>query len=121
MVHQMVLLIHYQHLTQLEISYVTPYVERHGRDLKDPWSLRQVGVYHQTTAGETSRWVFIDLKSHAESYLNDLLSDSSEKPEVAIHALLAMHLCKNWADYVEYLANELGKYVSNFVCSVSRP
>ena len=100
-------------LTISEICYNIVYVERHGGDLKDPWSVRQLGVYHQVSHDFlASKFVLLDLASHAVPTLKDFIESGSDLSTFAFHILLQCHLSSNWADYIEYLDSELRFFVS---------
>ncbi|KAL5334455.1 hypothetical protein BJX70DRAFT_17930 [Aspergillus crustosus] len=102
--------------TTEELCYSIQYVERHGRKLKDPWSLRQTGVYHMY-CGRTkhSRWVLIN----PNDGLKTLLKNSSAiDPEVSssgqqsiqtwtFYVQLLLTLGSDWTDYIDYLGSEL--------------
>ncbi|KAL3461778.1 hypothetical protein BJX64DRAFT_151707 [Aspergillus heterothallicus] len=99
-----------------ELCYNIQYVERHGRELKDPWSLRQTGVYHQYSGQLGSpRWVVInpsaklghDIIGHVGIATEDSISRSDSVKTWSLHAELLFKLGSNWTEYVEYLASEL--------------
>lgn len=48
-------------LTELDICYNIRYVELHGRDRKDPWSFRNLALYHRYSRAGESAWIFISL------------------------------------------------------------
>jgi hypothetical protein len=101
-------------LTLLEICYNIPYVHRPGRNLSDPWSLRQTGVYQQLCNGlQTSRWILLNLSESTKLHLKDFVESRPNCCHLALHAELLLTLGSNWAEYIEYLSSELRKHVSD--------
>lgn len=96
-----------------EISYAIVYVEKHERNLKDPWSVRQFGVYHQVaTTGERSRWILLDLRNRSETRVKELFTEESNISHMALHVKILMSLASNWIEYVDYLSAEWRDHVS---------
>jgi len=94
------------------MCYSILYVDKHGRKLKDPWSLRQLGVYHQISSDyRSSHCILLDLAKHAEPYLNDFIESSSGRSKFAFHVELLVSLSSNWTEYIEYLDSELRDHV----------
>ncbi|KAL2821011.1 hypothetical protein BDW59DRAFT_164416 [Aspergillus cavernicola] len=100
-----------------EICYNIQYVEKHGRKLKDPWSLRQTGVYHQDRgSANQSRWILINPSDVLKPQITGLVgteagkgnSDQDGTGSWALHIQLLLKLGSNWAEYIEYLGSELG-------------
>ncbi|KAL2839735.1 hypothetical protein BJY01DRAFT_250335 [Aspergillus pseudoustus] len=98
-----------------EICYNIQYVEKHGRQIKDPWSLRQTGVYHQRCPREgKSRWVLLNPSTALRSEITEIGIHPGGRPLEAdtmhlwaLHAHILHKLGSNWTEYVEYLASEL--------------
>ncbi|KAL4747495.1 hypothetical protein BDW72DRAFT_15074 [Aspergillus terricola var. indicus] len=84
--------------------------------LKDPWSLRQTGVYHQYR-GDTnqSRWIFINPSDPLKTQITGFVEIQDSKVSVdqcsmdswALHVHLLLQLGSNWTEYIEYLGWEL--------------
>ncbi|RDI89462.1 hypothetical protein Vi05172_g3 [Venturia inaequalis] len=92
-----------------EIAYNLKYVARHGRGavLKDPFSIRQIGVYHKS-GGKSGKSAWILL--HVPEALSDRLSIAigecdGSKPldQFRLHALMLSHLSEDWRAYIGYL------------------
>ena len=100
-------------LIHVEICYNILYVERHGRNLRDPWSLRQFGVYHQLCkALDTSRWILLNPTERIQSHLRHFFESRSDRRHLALHIELLLFTGSNWTEYIEYLSAELKKHVS---------
>lgn len=98
---------------KLEICYNILYVERHNRRLRDPWSLRQTGVYHQFCNDMTySRWILLNLGDSFTWIPKEFLEDRSDTCPLNLHAQLLATSGSHWTEYIEYLELELQKHVS---------
>ena len=106
---------------KLELCYCIRYVAKHGRDSKSPWSLRQVGVYHQSHGPEgPSAWILVQPPAQLDQQLRSLIK-GSQQDEVNIQighpmwhlAILATAL-SNWDEYVDHSRKEL----TNLVCTL---
>ncbi|KAH7094942.1 hypothetical protein FB567DRAFT_574833 [Paraphoma chrysanthemicola] len=95
-----------------EIAYNFKYVARHGRSTpQDPFSIRQVGVYHQFEENSfTSNWVFLQ----APDNLQARLASDYEGCEVSElvtqsyhHAAVFQCLSEDWREYVNHLEDAL--------------
>lgn len=97
----------------IEVTYILQYVERNGRNRGDPWSLRQTGVYQQTTFdSHKSMWIFLQLSQSTKAALKEVLQNQpiypcgSDSP-MALHALLLGVTVHNWGDYIQSLSKQL--------------
>ena len=96
-----------------EICYNILYVEKHSRDLRDPWSLRQTGIYHQFCDGLTeSRWVILNPAETVSLRLELLFQSDSHQCYLALHCEFLLLLSSNWTAYIDYLNSEWRRYVS---------
>ncbi|KAK0941806.1 hypothetical protein LTR29_006698 [Friedmanniomyces endolithicus] len=88
-----------------ELCYNVPHVERHGRDLRDPWSLRQTACYHQHSSDtESSRWIMLNVSTSSRTKLDRFLdSEDTQCCDLALHARLLATLGRNWTAYIEDL------------------
>ncbi len=99
-------------LTLSDVCYRIIYPDRHNRSLKDPWSLRQLGVYNQISSDfNGSQWIFLDLAAHVESSLKKFIQENPQRSRLALHIELLVSLCPNWGGYIEFLNTELRDYV----------
>jgi hypothetical protein len=112
-----------------ELHYTLRYVEKHGRDLSNPWSVRQVAIYQQVNFGRCfACWIII----HANKLLQDNLSKTMHKEtpnfdshEVLLRSIFSRHLIivasavQNWNAYLDYLSSEFKKTVRGTPLSVS--
>jgi hypothetical protein len=97
-------------------------VEKHGRNLKNPWSIRQLAIYQQVNLTRCfSCWIII----HANKLLQSNLSKATHRQEpdfdsreVLLRSIFSRHLAivsstvQNWNSYLDYLSNEFKKTVS---------
>ncbi|KIY00206.1 uncharacterized protein Z520_03891 [Fonsecaea multimorphosa CBS 102226] len=94
-----------------EICYNILYMEKHDRELRDPWSLRQMGVYHQLgTPVRDPRWIILNATRDVLSRLELLLQAGSHQCQMALHCEFLSMLSSNWILYLEYLNSEWRKY-----------
>ncbi|KAI0443004.1 hypothetical protein F4803DRAFT_550573 [Xylaria telfairii] len=94
-----------------DISYYVVYPAKHGRNLADPWSLRQLGLHHQLSSdGRESRWLFLDLVAHADETLKHIEHNESGSGCFGLHIDILTTTSVHWAEYVEYLADQLRQY-----------
>lgn len=99
---------------QLEICYNILYVEKHGRSLNDPWSLRQMGVYHHLRNSlQTSGWILLNPADRTKSQVKEFFEPRSDRCHLALHAKFLLSMACNWTEYIEYLGAELRKHVSD--------
>ncbi|KAE9969760.1 hypothetical protein BLS_005224 [Venturia inaequalis] len=92
-----------------EIAYNFKYVARHGRGavLKDPFSIRQIGVYHRS-AGKSgkSAWILLHVPEALSERLSIAIGEcDGSKPldQFRLHALMLSHLSEDWRAYIGYL------------------
>jgi hypothetical protein len=103
-----------QGLIKSEVCYNVLYMEKHSRDLRDPWSLRQTGIYHQLGKELTdSRWIILNPAETVLSRLESLFQTGSHQCHLALHCEFLSVLSSNWTSYVEYLNSEWRRYVSH--------
>ncbi|EPS37252.1 hypothetical protein H072_9064 [Dactylellina haptotyla CBS 200.50] len=96
---------------QHELCYNIQYVEKHGRKLQDPWSVRQVGVYHQLCENvEQSRWLLLGPMQSLLSSLKNTIASEANSCYLTIHAALLLSTSTGWPEYIEYLKTELQKH-----------
>lgn len=107
-------------LTISEICYNVLHVQKHGRKLPDPWSLRQTGIYHQMVNDQLgSRWIVLDLQGDLQANLKDFLESRTDYSHLAMHLELLIAMGSNWSEYIEFLGSELRKQVSFAVAYIS--
>ncbi|KAH8592032.1 hypothetical protein B0O99DRAFT_597651 [Bisporella sp. PMI_857] len=96
-----------------EVAYNVKYVARHRRNspLKDPFSIRETGVYHKLQTGLAKcTWIFLN----PSETLSERLAKASTEPEASEplgqfrwHALILLCLSESWRDYVNHLEENL--------------
>lgn len=104
-----------------EFTYNLRYVEKHGRDLKSPWSVRQMAVYHQFDAEKkSSKWILLNPSAVICQKLQKVISVVACRGPADRRFLHLMFLCmaeKNWREYVNFLEKEYRAMVSTFPCT----
>lgn len=87
-----------------DICYNIRFVERHGRDgLKDPWSFRQVAVYHSYDyERKKCSWVFIQLP---KAVIASIVREAKPHSPLLIHWLIRHYCASEWRWYINYLSD----------------
>ena len=89
-------------------------MEEHGRKLNDPWSLRQVGVYHQQYwRRNASWWILLNVPEQIKIGIKDAFEFDHDCCYLNLHAQVLLATGANWGLYVDYLASELMDHVSH--------
>lgn len=87
------------------------YVARHGRGalLKDPFSIREIGVYHKSCdEGRKSDWILLNQPEALSDRLSIAVRElDSSKPldQFRLHVFILLHFSEDWRDYIGYLEN----------------
>ncbi|OJD36867.1 ankyrin repeat protein [Diplodia corticola] len=97
-----------------EIAYNIKYVARHGRKYpKDPYSVRESGVYQKhTAASQQCTWILLQPSNELEERLQRHMFDplaSNPNGHLLIHALILLVASEDWREYVNYLEDEFSK------------
>ncbi|KAF2795498.1 hypothetical protein K505DRAFT_360140 [Melanomma pulvis-pyrius CBS 109.77] len=109
----------------LESCYLARTVEQHGREGSDePWSIRQMGIYHHRDAGTGSNnlIIFNPMKSFQQR-----LTDAQAQTGVVagpedIHILVLSHSTWQWRWYLSYWEARLARLISKaHLSQVERP
>lgn len=82
-------------------SYNVKYVEHHGRETYDPWSMRQIGLHHEYDH-ETQNNTFIILNP-SKALTSRLNNVTAPIEPVAIHRMVLASVTERWNDYLAYL------------------
>lgn len=99
--------------------YNLRYADKHGRDRKNPWSIRHTAIYQRfNSATKSSIWILLqpsevsykDLKDAVEDFDNTTHLDQSK---LLLHELFFWNANKNWRDYINFLQKELLTLVSD--------
>jgi hypothetical protein len=111
----------------IELHYVLRYVEKNGRSLSDPWSMRKMAISHTfMIQRRTSAFVVI----HASEKLRERTAArrsqevvgsqglaAAEASAASNHLVILSIAMENWEDYLEHLFAEFKERVS---CSLHR-
>ncbi|KAF2809500.1 uncharacterized protein BDZ99DRAFT_463282 [Mytilinidion resinicola] len=100
----------------IELCYVVRYVERNNRSPKNPWSLRQTGIYQQTILHQqNSTWILLQPSQNLYDDLKEKLygrptgSDTPIRSSYLLHLDFLSSMASNWGEYIEYLWAEMDK------------
>jgi hypothetical protein len=114
-------------MAQVEICYTVRYYERHGRDIHNPWSLRQTGLYQRVVvATQQASWIILQysdtVKDAVIEKLERLTRDHSmmRQRQVLLHLAVLTSSLRNWDEYFEYQAAELEKLVRTTISNSRR-
>jgi hypothetical protein len=96
-----------------EIVYNIRYVDKHHRQLQNPWSIRQTGVY-QSYVSKTKCSVSIVLQPSERAYCrirDEMMREVHLACDIAsvfgIHSIIIQNTQQNWRQYINYLQKEL--------------
>jgi len=100
-----------------EIGYNIKYVAPHGRTFpKDPFSVREVGVYQKYSAEtQECQWIFLQASDQLKDRLKRTFERSSHTiplNQIQMHALIIGSVSEEWRDYLVYLEESFSKLVS---------
>ncbi|KAJ4175238.1 hypothetical protein NW754_005658 [Fusarium falciforme] len=97
--------------TGYELHYTLRYVEKHSRNMKIPWSMRQMAVCHRANIdNQFSSWILVhaghDLKESLCARTDEYLSDGVEDRAATVHLTILHFAARNWSAYLDYLSSE---------------
>ncbi len=102
-----------------ELCYCIRYVDKNGRDPAEPWSLRQVGVYQQTSSlSKRSVWILVQPPERLHKQLKLAITGTSrhewseQNSDMMLHLAVLSVTLSNWDQYIEYLRDKLTQLVS---------
>ncbi|KAK3374188.1 hypothetical protein B0T24DRAFT_625880 [Lasiosphaeria ovina] len=93
-----------------QVCYNLRHFERHGRDLKDPWSCRQTVIYqrHEVSAAKSS-WIVVQPSARWQASLDDVATGNATHPLFLHIRSLSSAIANNW-EYLEYLSSLVLSY-----------
>lgn len=98
-----------------ELGYSIKYVEKHGRKLADPYSLRETGVYQKwDPASRRGEWIFMQPSESIKSFLETRFPRTTERDAeflFQIHTAILIKASSNWRFYINYLEDVFSKIV----------
>ena len=104
-------------LRSAECAYGVKYVELNKRSSRNPWSIRQTGIYHQHASEQqrkVSTWVLVApserTKLSVERYMKES-SDMLASNPFEIHLIVLDNLLANWRPYIIYLTEKIAEQV----------
>ena len=109
----------------LELGYNIKYVAPHGRAFpKDPFSIRETGVYHKFDSGtQESTWIYMQASEALEGRLRrtyERSNDTVPMNQFLMHASILHSVSEYWRDYLVYLEDTFSKLVScPCLCEIS--
>lgn len=96
------------------MSYNLRYFEKHGRDIKDPWSCRQCVFYQITYCNDnTSTWLVIQPPTKWKEGLKIVDLNKTDYPP-ALHLRAISSAAATMWEYLEDISNELTELVGLF-------
>ncbi|KAH8590049.1 hypothetical protein B0O99DRAFT_691894 [Bisporella sp. PMI_857] len=98
-----------------ELGYSIKYVEKHGRKLGDPYSLRETGVYQKwDPTSEKGDWIFMQPSGSMKSLLETMFPCTTSRDSAylfRLHVAILMKASSNWRFYINYLEDVFSKIV----------
>ncbi|KAF1839682.1 hypothetical protein BDW02DRAFT_563735 [Decorospora gaudefroyi] len=98
-----------------EFCYLLKNVERHGReDSEEPWSIRQLGVYHQQdVANGNDTFIILNPVVSFQQRLKDARSKTGRQPTWQdLHILALSHSTWQWRWYLTFWESKLTELIS---------
>ncbi|OCL12990.1 hypothetical protein AOQ84DRAFT_385717 [Glonium stellatum] len=94
--------------TSVEHCYLLKHAEEHGRDEQDdPWSIRQMGVYHRRGENEDDLFIIINPSKSFQRRLKDAQTNSGLQPGPKdIQTLLLSCTTLGWRWHVNYVEGQ---------------
>ena len=101
-----------------EFCYNVKYVARNGRPQRNPWSIRQTGIYerHNLHTGE-SVWIILEPSERAHRRLKEattsrhLSGGKTRATCMALHAAILIASGREWGEYLEDLRGQMQQLV----------
>ena len=86
-----------------------------GRTNYDPYSIRQIGIYHKYLGSdESSVWLLLRPTTAIKERLRSLLLTTNNP--MSVHIILLSSTVMYWDEYLEFLEKRLEGYVSRDTC-----
>jgi hypothetical protein len=100
-----------------DIGYNVKYAAKHGRVLpKDPFSIREVGVYqHFSSSSQKCNWVVLQASEQLKCRLINAFQDCDNtvtSRQFLLHSMILLDVSEDWREYLIYLEDEFSKLVS---------
>ncbi|KAF2730345.1 hypothetical protein EJ04DRAFT_567846 [Polyplosphaeria fusca] len=98
-----------------EFCYLIKNVEQHGREnSEEPWSIRQLGVYHRHDSGqETDTFIILNPMTSFQQRLKDAQIKHKTVPTWRdIHMLALSHATWQWRWYLSFWESQLNQLIS---------
>jgi hypothetical protein len=99
-----------------EFCYLVRYPEKHGRNLSNPWSMRQLAVFQTYNCRtKTSSWIFLQCPQPLQKLFldaammngNQSLLVSAGEPNAALLEFILIRTSAKWRDYVNDFEAEI--------------
>jgi hypothetical protein len=96
-----------------EFVYNLRYPEEHGRDLRDPWSMRHTAIYQKyDVEKDTSVWILLQpskacYQQLRQIFLSDKFGSLQKHRKHFWHMLFMWSFEQNWRDYINFLEKDL--------------
>jgi hypothetical protein len=103
---------------ETELCYNLRFVQRNGRSMGDPWSVRQIGVYHKYYGiMRRSVWILVSAsvtpQQIEEAARRAGVGDNDQMLSTALvfHAILLETTLQDWREYLDCLHTQLSLLV----------
>jgi hypothetical protein len=84
---------------------------------KDPFSIREVGVYqHFSSSSQKSSWVILQASDQLKDRLRRAFQDCDDTlplKQFLLHSMILLDVSEDWREYLIYLEEEFSKLVNN--------
>ncbi|KUJ08141.1 uncharacterized protein LY89DRAFT_350958 [Mollisia scopiformis] len=99
-------------IPEFELAYNVRYAHKHGRQLRDPWSIRHSAIYQRYEQKTNStHWVIIQPSEsfycQLKQFLHPNRTTSALETAAVIHSAFLWDGGRNWRQYINYLEKEL--------------
>ncbi|KAF3919190.1 hypothetical protein AA313_de0210253 [Arthrobotrys entomopaga] len=104
-------------LNGYELGYNIKYVARHNRSLKDPFVVRQTGVYQKfDPQDKTTTWILIHAATGLKERLRPIFGKFNRKSkdfalQIEMHLIILNYYGENWRPYITDLENFAGELI----------
>lgn len=93
---------------KIETAYVVKQVEENGREEGDPWSIRQMGIYHKSDSSCGDVFIILNPSFSLKQRLKHLREFGSRPSSKALHTMILSCAMENWRFYITDLE---GRYL----------
>jgi hypothetical protein len=96
---------------QSETAYLIKQVEENGREEGDPWSIRQMGIYHRSDSSCGDNFIIINPTAPFRQRLERARDFGSNLSPGSLHTMVLSCAMENWRLYITDLEKRYIKMV----------